>query len=115
MTQQDAGPTVPTVPTGPTWKDHKFDVLEGTVGDWVEVEWESDRYAVMWFEVNHPGNHESITVEYRWDPSQSEKPEIRKHTAVRVRGYMDDDGRLIEMLSWKDLDDHQQGAPPHEG
>ena len=85
------------------WKECNLDLLEGTVGDWTE--WESDRFAVMWFEVNPPGNHQGITVEYRWDPSQSEKPEIREHMAVRIHGYMDDDGRLIEMAYWKDLDE----------
>ena len=99
MTQQDANQA------GPTWKEYNLDVLEGTVGDWVEIEWESDRYAVMWFEVNPPGNHQGITAEYSWDPSQSEKPEIREHTAVRIRGYMDDDGNLMEMVAWEDLDD----------
>ena len=108
MTQQNAGQA------GPTWKKDNLDVLEGAVGDWVEIEWESDRYAVMWFEVNPPGNHQSITVEYRWDPSQSEKPEIREHMAVRIRGYMDDDGRLMEMLSWKGLDDQPQNAQAHQ-
>ena len=109
MTQQNADQA------GPTSKEYNLDVLEGVVGDWTEIEWESDRYAVMWFEVNPPGNHQGITAEYRWDPSQSEKPEIREHMAVRIRGYMDNDGRLMEMVAWEDLDDHQQGAPPHEG
>ena len=108
MTQQNAGQAGPT---GPTWKDGNIDVLIGTVGDWVEIEWESDRYAVMWFEVNPPGDHPSITAEYRWDPSQSEKPEIREHMAVRVHGHMDDDGRLIEMTGWADLDDPGKTTP----
>ena len=99
MTQQDTGQARPTS------KECNLDVLEGVVGDWTEIEWESDRYAVMWFEVNLPGNHQGITVEYRWDPSQSEKPEIREHMAVRIHGYMDGDGRLIDMVDWEDLDD----------
>ena len=105
MTQQDSGQA------GPTWKEHNLDVLEGTVGDWVEIVWESSRFAVMWFEVNPSGNHPGITTEYRWDPSQSEKPEIREHAAVRICGYMDDDGRLIDMTSWADLDDPGRTPP----
>ena len=70
------------------------DTAVGTVGDYLNIEREGEQFAIMNFQITTFGDPVAIEVEYTWDPEQTENPEIKTGMVVRIRGWLDDEGRL---------------------
>ncbi len=87
-----------------TLQKNPRDIVVGTVGDYLNIEREGEQFAIMNFRITTFGNPLDINVEYTWYPEQTETPEIKTGTVVRIGGWLDDDGSGMEMEWWENAE-----------